>query len=61
MIKLPTVFKKDRKFVYLDDNKGNHHIIKHHVRIYWKLRKTLPDRCILYNSLEELKETLRIA
>lgn len=61
MRQISIIYKKHGKFIYAQDSNDNHHVIKHHVRIYWKLRKTLPDRCILYNSLEELKETLRIA
>ena len=61
MDQVTIVYKKKGKFIYAQDSEDNHHVIKHSVRLYWKYRKSLPDKCIIHESIEELKEALKIA
>ena len=60
MKQIPIIYKKNGKIVYVQDSDDTHHVIVHRIRDYWKLRKTIPEKCIVHETIKELKEALKI-
>jgi len=60
----PIEFKLKSRTVYVQTTDGSHHVTNINLKLYLKVRKEipqLPQICVIYDSLQELRDRLNIA
>jgi hypothetical protein len=49
-------YKVGNRFIYLDNEQGEHYTTEKRLKKYLLLRKQIPSKLIIYNSIEEMEQ-----
>ena len=64
MGRVPIEFKREGRTIYIETTDGSHHVTNINLKRYLRVRKEvpqLPSICVIYDTLQELKDNLNIA